>query len=176
MPTTISGTDGCSQVPAGSIQFDDVSAGMVIQVANYTTGAVATGTTIIPLDDTIPQITEGTQFMSLAFTPKKANSLLRIEVIVNGNSQIASGYYGVALFRDTTANALATSLTYDATANSLQCIPLSCVVSAGAITPTTFYVRAGLNSAGTFTFNGIASARQYGGSLASSITITEIAQ
>ncbi len=44
------------------------------------TGTVATGTTVIPADNTIPQITEGVEFMTLAFTPKIATSRLEIEV------------------------------------------------------------------------------------------------
>ena len=38
----------------------------------------------------------------------------------------------------------------------------------------TFRVRTGSGAAGTTTFNGQAAARFYGGSLASSITITEV--
>ena len=46
-------------------------------------------------------------------------------------------------------------------------------MTAGTTSATTFRVRAGLNSAGTTTFNGASSARYYGGTLASSITIKE---
>jgi hypothetical protein len=41
----------------------------LLQVVNTTTGAVATGTTVMPFDDTIPQSGEGDQYMSLAITP-----------------------------------------------------------------------------------------------------------
>ena len=46
----------------------------LLQTVSYQTGAVATGTTIIPFDDTIPQITEGNEFMTLAITPRSATS------------------------------------------------------------------------------------------------------
>ena len=52
-----------------------------LQEISAETGAVATGTTIIPYDDTIPQITEGTEFMTLAITPISATSKLIIEVV-----------------------------------------------------------------------------------------------
>ena len=42
-----------------------VGSGSVVQTVSYQTGAVATGTTIIPIDDTIPQISEGNEYMTL---------------------------------------------------------------------------------------------------------------
>jgi hypothetical protein len=48
-------------------------------------------------------------------------------------------------------------------------------MDAGTTSETTFKVRAGGEEAGTTTFNGVGGARKYGGVLASSITITEIA-
>lgn len=174
MPTVISGDNGVDKITAGAVQFDDVSAGMVIQVANYTTGAVATGTTTIPYDDTIPQITEGTQFMSLAFTPKKANSLLKIETVVNAGSSVGNNLIS-CLFRDATSNAIAVQQVYAGISAEVS-IAYTCFVNAVSATPTTFTVRIGGNQAGTITFNGRYGTRQLGGSLASSITITEIAQ
>ena len=51
----------------------------VVQVVNVMDGALATGTTVMPTDDTIPQITEGDEYMSLAITPKNALNILVIE-------------------------------------------------------------------------------------------------
>lgn len=146
--------------------------GMVIQVVNVETGAVASGTTAIPYDDTIPQSGEGDQFMSLAITPSSATNKLRIDVVLNGlnasNNQLA-----VALFQDATAGALAVA-SADTTAAGLmaQCV-LTHFMTSGTTSATTFKVRAGASS-GTTTFNGTSAARLYGGVIASSITITEI--
>ncbi len=80
----------------------------VQQVVSTITGAVATGATVLPVDDTIPQNNEGDQYMSLAITPKSATSTLVIEVVCNGSSSAAGGnYISAALFQDSTANALA---------------------------------------------------------------------
>ena len=174
MPTTINGTTGVSLVQDNVITSLNQPSGSVIQVANFFTGEVATGTTIIPLDDTIPQNTEGTQFMSLAFTPKKANSILKIECIVNQAASLADSMHVLALFRDSTANAVGVSIAQGVSSAFNVNIKCTAFVSAGAITPTTFYVRTGGNAAGTITFNGRSGARVYGGALASSITITEI--
>ena len=149
--------------------------GMVIQVANFTTGAMATGTALIPADDTIPQNTEGTQFMSLAFTPKRANSKLKVEVIIQCTTNAVT-HDTVALFRDAGADAIGASTAVVASSEFNLTIPLIIYVNAVSTASTTFNVRVGSGAAGTTTLNGRASARLFGGSLASSITITEIAQ
>ena len=157
----------------GTLPLNNMTiAGSVIQVANYTTGVVATGTTITPLDDTIPQNTEGNQYMSLAFTPKKANSKLKIDVVANITSTSSS--FIMALFRDSGANALGATVANNS-ANYYN-TTFTVIVDAVSTSLTTFSVRIGGVTAGTITFNGLGGARQLGGSLASSITITEIAQ
>jgi hypothetical protein len=183
-------TSGYSEIDAPAIAGDQTftlpgtggtldrlnRAGNVIQVVNYQTGAVATGTTTIPVDDTIPQNTEGTEFMTLAITPTNASNKLLIEVVCNVSNSAAAGQaLAVALFQDLTANALATQSA--STTGTAQAIPFKFAhyMTAGTTSSTTFKVRAGLNAAGTTTFNGTGGNRLYGGSYASSITITEIA-
>lgn len=147
--------------------------GQVVQVVNTQTGAVATGTTDIPVDDTIPQNTEGDEYMTRAITPTSATHKLKIDVVMNcSHSQEA--WLTVALFQDATANALAGARGYMITTTSGQCITFSHYMTAGTTSETTFKVRAGSGGAGTFTFNGSGGTRHFGGVLASSITITEI--
>lgn len=148
-------------------------AGSVVQVVNFQTGASSTTTVTIPIDDTIPQITEGAEFMTLAITPTSATNKLRIEVIVNiGVTTTLQGT--VALFQDATANALAACSSLNATGNGCA-VGFSHYMTAGTTSSTTFRVRAGLGGSGTLTFNGTGGNRNYGGVCASSITITEIA-
>jgi hypothetical protein len=148
-------------------------AGGAIQTVNTQTGAVATGTTTIPNDDTIPQNTEGTEFMTLAVTPTSATNKLRIDVVWQGTSNTNSTGIIVALFQDSTANALATG-SFTANASFLQTTTFSHYMTAGTTSATTFKVRAGPDQAATVTFNGVAAGRKFGGVMASSITITEI--
>ena len=166
MTTTLSGTS--ITTPAASI-------GTVKQVAQFLTfqtGAVATTTAILPRDDTIPQITEGAEFMTLAIIPQNVASSLEIEVVFNA-SVAAADSLTVALFQDANVNALATSCLYYSTASALGQITFKHIVPAGTITSTTFRVRAGANTAITTTFNGITGGRQFGGVMASRITIKE---
>lgn len=147
--------------------------GSVVKVANTQTGAMATGTTTIPWDDTIPQITEGTEFMTLAFTPANATNILQIEVVINCNASAVNYIIG-ALFQDATTNALAVAAVYQEGASRAMQIKFTHRMVAGTTSATTFRVRAGTGGAATLTFNGEVGARRLGGVMASSITITEI--
>jgi hypothetical protein len=147
--------------------------GNVIQVVNFQTGAVATGTTVIPFDDTIPQITEGNEYMTLAITPTNASNILYIDVITFAGASIA-GEHTAALFKDTTANALAAICQQMDTADRAQANAFTHKITAGTTSEITFRVRLGMQAAGTTTFNGLGATRRFGGVAASSITITEV--
>ena len=149
-------------------------AGSIVQVATYNTGAVATGTGTIPLDDTIPQITEGTEFMTLAITPTSATSKLIITVCLQLDKN-NSNTYSIALFQDSTANALAAQFNGAWGAGSSFPMVFTHTMTSGTTSSTTFRVRAGSDSAGTLTVNGRGGGRIYGGVSASSIVIYEVA-
>jgi|TARA_R110002110_G_scaffold25169_1_gene93442 hypothetical protein len=143
----------------------------VVQVVNVTNSAVATGTTVMPSDDTIPQNNEGIEFMTLAITPKSASNKLKIEVVWFG-ADAATNTHTLALFQDSTANALA-AVELNATADWRTVDNFSHYMTAGTVSETTFKVRVGSAASTTTTFNGLSGGRKYGGVAASSITITE---
>ncbi len=143
-----------------------------VQVVNTETGAVATGTTTVPQDDTIPQNTEGDQYMSLSITPKNTANKLIIDVVFVCSLSIVN-HTIVSLFQDTTASALASVIQYQTTASGFSVIVFRHFMAAGTTSSTTFKVRAGPAAAGTLTFNGQTGARVLGGVIASSITIGE---
>ncbi len=149
-----------------------LGAGAVAQVVMAQTGAVATTTTVMPFDDTIPQITEGAEFLTRTITPTSATSKLRIDVVLNGSCSVIS-YITAGLFRDSTATALAAASKYGIS-GSYEQVVFSCLVDAGSTAATTFRVRAGMHTAGTLTVNGDGGARRLGGSMATTITVTEI--
>jgi len=147
------------------------SIGGFVQAVHTSDTAADSGTTAIPDDDTIPQNTEGDEYMTATITPKNTANRLVIEVVVNGSDSV-SGTGAAALFQDATADALACGLYSDSTTGHVQAIVFRHEMAAGTISATTFKVRAG-TTAGTFTFNGISAARKYGGVLASSLRVTE---
>ena len=145
---------------------------LLVQQVNFTTGAVASASTTIPGDNTIPQITEGTEYMTLAITPNNASNILVIEVDFYGSP--AGGLWAIAaLFQDSTANALSAGIFYPAGASPVGLIRMRYVMSAGTTSSTTFRVRAGTQSGAALTFNGQSGTQLFGGAMASGITIRE---
>jgi len=142
------------------------------QIVTTNTTAVSTGTTVLPFDDTIPQNTEGDQYLSVSITPKIATSTLEIDVEIIVSHTVAS-YLSAALFQDTTAGALAASTQYQASALGPVTICMKYTMTSGTTSATTFKVRAGSSTAGTTTFNGQSGTRIFGGVAASRITIKE---
>lgn len=151
----------------------------LIQAVYTQTGAVLTGTTLIPVDDTIPQNTEGDEYMTLAITPTNASNKLVIEAVAQvSHTDTTPGVVIMALFQDTTVNALAVVAESDSSKlsdrDAIQLV-LRHEMTAGTISATTFKIRIGSRDTGTLTFNGDAGLRLFGGVYASHIRIQEVA-
>lgn len=159
-----------STVAASTAYVDRV----VSQTGQVSTASVTTGTTQIPLDNTIPQNTEGDQVMTASITPKSATSFLYITVVLNFGFSVSPAAVTVALFQDSTANALGAGASFIGNVGVPQQLVLQFIMISGTTSSTTFKVRAGGNTAGTITFNGAAGAGLFGGALLSSITIREV--
>ena len=152
----------------------DFELGGLVQYVNTQDGASNTGTTAIPTDDTIPQITEGDEYMTLAITPTSSASTLEIDVVFHGSHSGGNQTMTVGLFQDSTANALAVMSHFQDTAATFINVAFKHTMTAGTTSATTFRIRAGTASGATTTFNGAGGARYMGGVFASSITIKEI--
>lgn len=147
--------------------------GMIVQEVTAVFTAVATGTTAIPLDDTIPQNTEGDEYMTLAITPTSSTNRLVIICSALLSSSISTRLTA-ALFQDTTANALAVGVIFENTATAPNTVPVFHSMLAGTTSSTTFKIRAGSQGAATTTFNGSSGASIYGAITKSSMIIREI--
>lgn len=148
--------------------------GSVVQVQHVKNSALGNSVTVMPFDDTIPQITEGAEIMTLAITPTNAANYLLIEVTLycGNNTGVANC---ATLFQDSTANALAAAAQSQyGVASAIAPMTFQHRMLAGTISSTTFRLRAGPSSAVTMTINGVAGGRIFGGVYASSITITEL--
>lgn len=144
-----------------------------IQVQYSMTSAVATGTTTIPKDDTIPQITEGVEYMTVTITPKSTTNILRITAAIVGAHSAASNIIA-ALFQDATANALAVAWGRNVGGSEGQPVLLSYIMTAGTTSATTFRIRVGGDAAGTFSFNGQGGARLFNTASKSSLIVEEL--
>lgn len=147
--------------------------GDIVQVIYVPSTAVATGTTVIPDDDTIPQNTEGDQYFAGTITPSSAVNLLDHDWGLQLANNAADRFV-TALFQDSTANALAATGFYIATGNVSIRLTGAHRMLAGTSAATTFKIRAGTSAAGTTTLNGTAGARKYGGVFTSYYRVMEL--
>lgn len=148
--------------------------GTVLQMKNVLTNTLLTDTTHIPLDNTKPQITEGTQVFTLAITPNNASNLLRIDISVNLDDEGQPST--VALFQDSGADALSavkSGKSVSANTDGNATVAFTFWMAAGTTSATTFKVRFGGPSATTYV-NANAGSAVYNGIFYSSMTITEI--
>ncbi len=152
----------------------------VVQAVNKTSGAMGaelgtTSTVVMVLDDTIPQNTEGAEYLTLSITPKDAANILKIDIVLMIASTAITSYI-MALFQDSTVNALAAISHQKNNTNAHSVLTMSHWMTAGTTSSTTFKVRANGSAAATYTVNGVGGVRDFGGVASSSITITEIQQ
>lgn len=149
-------------------------AGVVVQVVTSETGAVATGSTVIPFDDTIPQNTEGDEYITATITPTDAGNDLLVEALAFASASVGNQWMSGAIFRDSTANAVGAGAEFMGVGTAFSPLVVKKRVAAGSTSATTFKLRIGQNAAGTTTLNGQSGGRIFGGVLVSSLTVTEI--
>lgn len=124
------------------------------------TSSVVTCSGTIPYDNSIPQISEGTQILSGSFTPASASSILEIEARCFASLSAAQNA-SIALFRDTGSDALAAAWRRYDSAN-MQDILIRHRMASWGTTPSTLQIRGG-GASGTLYVNGNASGTQVGG-------------
>ena len=152
---------------------DITRANAVLQQIRYETSTAVNTTSTIPYDNTIPQITEGTQVMAVTITPKSASSKLVIDVLGYVGTGNDGGRLVLSIFDSGGANAIATGAAY---VGSQEIYPLAVKkVIASTGTAKTITVRFGgtgssvwLNATGNYPL-------AYGSTLTSSLVITEYA-
>jgi len=148
--------------------------GSVLQVKNVVMRTLVSTSSAIPFDNTIPQIGEGAEAFTLAFTPTSASSKLKISAYGMGAAATGNRQLIFALFKDTTANALAVSIGgFQASGTAEMAVNLEHFMTAGTTNAITFRLRFGSNG-GTGYLNGSGSEQRFGGVSATGMTIMEI--
>lgn len=157
----------------GTNTHAQIDSALARSVVTTESGAVATGTTILPLDNTIPQKTEGDEYLTATIIPNNATNVLVVTVTLMLSGSVPSNVC-VALFQDAMNDALAAIASDNGAVGQYNfCVLLHRMV-AGTTAPMTLKVRAGLDRAGTLTLNGSAGSRLFGGVAASTMTIIEV--
>lgn len=162
----------------GAISSYDSQLNRILQMSSYSTGAVLSGTTAMTFDNTLPQNTEGDEYLTLSVTPKNASSKLVIDVSINmGKNASSSAHLIAALFVDSIADAIGCGVKTvgTGTTGQVDTITLSAEYTNTSLTAKTFKVRAGNNAGGTTYINGTGGYTSgiFGGAWKSIIKVTE---
>jgi len=129
----------------------------------------------IPLDDTIPENTQGTNLLTTAaITPTNASSKLIIEALVNF-AGVTTQTVIASLFQDSDQFAIAAAFKGQPNANEPNQISITHEVVSGSLTPRTYTLRLGTETAGSIAINGTGAgvARRFGGVMRSWLKVTE---
>lgn len=167
-----------SYITDNTVTNSQVVAGFAVQYVYTPFAAAATGTTVIPTDNTIPQNTEGDQYMTQAITPKSTTNIIVIEAQAFVSYSVASKDITIALFQDSVASALAANIQFfPATSTTPSMMNIKYSMVAGTTSPTTFKIRIGAETGagGTLSFNAaVAVSPMFSSSIPkSNMTITE---
>lgn len=149
--------------------------GRIVQQAADRYTAFSSSTAQIPLDDTIPQNTEGAQVASVSITPKSPANLLRVRA--SGNfSASAAAWCTFACFLNSTADAfLSNSVVATTNVWAFNFVGEHTIGASGPGAQT-LALRFGIGGAGTWAMNGAYSAfRIGGGSQGTVLSVEEIA-
>jgi hypothetical protein len=155
---------GKSVTPGSIVQF--------VETSDATSSSNASQQ--IPVDDTIPQNTEGVEAITLAITPTSATNKLRITAQINLASSSSNQTFVAALFQDSTANALQVGTDFESVGSNMVSVNVTHIMVAGTTSSTTFKVRGASESSSTITLNGASGSRLFGGVLAHTLAIEEI--
>lgn len=150
--------------------------GQRVQKITSKLSTVTTGTTQVPADDTIPQQTEGDQYLTVSITPSSAANVLSKTALLTCACNAAQSVTA-ALFRDAAASAIAASIMTPPGAAALISIPITHDEIANGSSATTYKLRAGNGAASgsqTLTINGNSGNRLLGGSMASWLAVEEL--
>lgn len=163
---TITRADGKSAVAPVINFIQEVEAAPYVTYTSTATG--------VPYDDTIPQIGEGTQILTLTITPTLATS--KLVFICSGQYAVSTSAAAVtvALFQGATVNSIASTGSFFVDSADVKNIVLMHEQVAGVNTALTFTIRFG-PSTGTAYVNGTNAARRLGGVQAARFRVMEVA-
>ena len=135
----------------------------------------------IPMDDTIPQITEGSEIASISYTPKRLGSKLIIRAVIQ-IAEISNTFnqFALAVFQNSETNAIGANYIDGPSANPssllLEQARVEVETSVLNLNSITFSLRGGAEVLTNWRVNGLNTGRVFGGVMQSFIEIIEISQ
>ena len=130
---------------------------------------------VIPADNTKPQNTEGDEVLAATITPSSATNKILVQALLTGTLGGAAGTITVALFKDSAADALATSWVSGSSGFALT-IPFAYQDTPNTTSAVTYKIRLGYpgTGSGLYLNRGALGVAIYNGTMTSSMTLTEI--
>lgn len=166
-----SATDNAFRKFAGNVAIPVGSVIQTVSATPYTSAASLSAT--ISADDTFPQITHGTQILTVTITPQFTSS--RIRLMFDGfGGAVPGNWMSWALFRVPVSNALKSKAAYMFSSTGGVDMSLDWIDSPATIAPTTYTIRVGPHSIGAMSMNGSPLSRLHGGAAAATLVAQEI--
>lgn len=131
-------------------------------------------TSSIPLDDTIPQSSEGTQILSLVIVPRTTTSKFRITSTIRGTTGTGAQAMLMSICASTQTDAIAAGYTNIDTANYVRVLPLDTEWTPGTTSPVTISTRVAPSLGATLYLNGNSGGRVLGGASKCTLTVEEV--
>lgn len=130
--------------------------------------------TVIPTDDTIPQIAEGTQILSVSITPRKTTNRIRLRFQCETSLSAVPSAAICALFANGAPDAIAASIVSHGTIGFALPLVMEVEITPAAATAQTYTVRVGPGSAANLRLNGSSATRLFGGVSRATLVAEEI--
>jgi hypothetical protein len=135
----------------------------VVQIKTVQSSAKMSSSTVIPLDNTRPQITEGVEYFNLSITPTKTGNTLAIYCCMPQVAGNGTDLPSMAIFRSDQNDALiATSGVVNSAGSGFYVQKyFACTTAAGTTSPLTISLRFGPNAGGPVYMNADDNNDQY---------------
>jgi hypothetical protein len=169
------GTNGLidgNDIADSSIDYSKLAAGVFVNYELTNINTVVSTAARIPVDATIPQITEGTQIISMSYAPKKSGN--RLLLIANLLFSVSTNANAVgAIFAGSTTNAIVAS-TIQLQSRYEGTLTFGTSFTASSSASVAYTVRVGASAGNLYvnSFDGTNAA--FGGAVITSLEIFEI--
>ncbi len=172
--STISNTGTITVPTTDGTLLHTATAGIPIGIAEASTATYSSMTTVTPYDDTIPQVSEGTQVLSVSITPRASSNTIKGRVTLLLGCAGSGVQMTAHIHVNGGTNAIfATGMDISNTSRAFT-LTFEFSHSPASVSAQTYTVRIGPTSS-TLYLNGDGGGRKWGGVGISKITVEEIA-
>lgn len=156
-----------------NVNSRNVESGLV-QIVESTTATRSTHTSQIPVDDTIPLITEGVELLTVSITPRYATSKIEISFEILCSASAATLYNVATIVDNTGAATLQPFANYADSAAVIEQLIGKTIVSSPGTSANIYALRVGSSGVGTSIYINGNTGRFFGGNSVARLTAKEI--